>query len=61
MIPSVIEQTLRGERKRRLEEIIAHHTKQPIDKISKDMERDYYMSAADAHSYGHVDAVITHH
>jgi ATP-dependent Clp protease, protease subunit len=47
--------------KRRLEEIIAQHTNQPIDKISKDMERDYYMSANDAHSYGIVDAVITHH
>src|SRR5678815_1669141 len=28
--------------KRRLEEIIAYHTKQPNDKVSKDMERDYY-------------------
>src|SRR2546430_16704212 len=30
--------------KRRLEEIIALHTNQSIDKISKDMERDYYMT-----------------
>src|SRR5881409_810748 len=47
--------------KRRLEEIIAHHTNQPTEKISKDMERDYYMSADDAHSYGIVDAVSSHH
>jgi ATP-dependent Clp protease protease subunit len=47
--------------KRRLEEIIARHTNQPIDKVSKDMERDYYMTADDAHVYGIVDAVITHH
>ena len=34
--------------KRRLEEIIAQHTNQPIDKVSKDMERDYYMTADEA-------------
>jgi ATP-dependent Clp protease protease subunit len=44
--------------KRRLEEIIARHTSQPIDKVSKDMERDYYMSAEEAHQYGIVDQVI---
>src|SRR6184192_3585726 len=31
--------------KRRLEEIIGQHTNQPLVKISKDMERDYYMNA----------------
>src|SRR5438874_6699891 len=46
--------------KRRLEEIIAQHTSQPIDKISKDMERDYYLTAEDAHEYGIVDNVIAH-
>ena len=46
--------------KRRLEEIIAQHTNQPIDKVSKDMERDYYMTADEAHQYGIVDQVITH-
>jgi ATP-dependent Clp protease protease subunit len=44
--------------KRRLEEIIARHTNQSIDKVSKDMERDYYMSADEAHQYGIVDQVI---
>jgi ATP-dependent Clp protease protease subunit len=44
--------------KRCLEEIIARHTNQPIDKISKDMERDYYMSAEEAYQYGIVDQVI---
>ena len=34
--------------KRRLEEIIAQHTNQPIEKVSKDMERDYYMTAEEA-------------
>ena len=46
--------------KRRLEEIIAQHTNQPIDKVSKDMERDYYMTAEEAQSYGLVDQVIAH-
>ena len=46
--------------KRRLEEIIALHTNQPIDKISKDMERDYYMTADEAREYGLVDNVIAH-
>ena len=46
--------------KRRLEEIIAQHTNQPVDKVSKDMERDYYMTAEEAEQYGIVDQVITH-
>ena len=46
--------------KRSLEEIIALHANQPIDKISKDMERDYYMTAAEAEQYGIVDQVIAH-
>ncbi len=44
--------------KRRLEEIIAQHTNQPVDKVSKDMERDYYMNADEAEQYGIVDQVI---
>src|SRR6478752_3440080 len=46
--------------KRRLEEIIALHTNQPYDKVSKDMERDYYMTAEEADAYGIVDQVIAH-
>ena len=45
---------------RRLEEIIAQHTNQPTEKVSKDMERDYYMTAEEAHEYGIVDNVIAH-
>jgi ATP-dependent Clp protease protease subunit len=41
-----------------LEEIMARHTGQPFDKISKDMERNYYMSAEEAKAYGIVDEVI---
>ena len=46
--------------KRRLEEIIALHTNQPVDKVSKDMERDYYMTSDEAEQYGIVDQVIAH-
>jgi len=42
----------------RLEEILAKHTKQPLDKIKKDTERDYFMSAEEAKKYGIVDEVI---
>ncbi|HET9243895.1 MAG TPA: ATP-dependent Clp endopeptidase proteolytic subunit ClpP [Gaiella sp.] len=46
--------------KRRLEEIIAQHTKQPLDKVTKDMERDYFMTSQEAQDYGIVDTVIAH-
>lgn len=44
--------------KSRLNEIIAHHTGQPIDRIEADTERDFYMSAAEAKNYGIIDDVI---
>lgn len=43
----------------RLEEILAKHTKQPLDKIKKDTDRDYFMSAEEGKSYGIVDEVVT--
>jgi ATP-dependent Clp protease protease subunit len=46
--------------KRNLEEIFAHHSNQPLDKVSKDMERDYYMTAEEAQAYGLVDNVVAH-
>jgi ATP-dependent Clp protease protease subunit len=46
--------------KRRLEEIIAHHSGQPMEKISKDMERDYFMDPEEAKEYGIIDNVIAH-
>jgi len=44
--------------KRRLNEIMAFHTGQPIERINKDMERDNYMSADEAKDYGIVDEVV---
>jgi len=45
--------------KRRLEEIIAQHTNQPLERVSQDMERDYFMTAEEAKQYGIIDTVIT--
>jgi ATP-dependent Clp protease, protease subunit len=47
--------------RRRLDEIIAKHTDQPFDKVTKDTERDYFMSAEEAKEYSIVDRVIEHH
>ncbi len=41
-----------------LEEILAKHTKQPLEKIKKDSDRDYFMSAEEAKVYGIVDEVV---
>jgi ATP-dependent Clp protease protease subunit len=46
--------------KRRIEEIIARHSKQDLDKVTKDMERDYFLSAEEAKDYGIIDRVIEH-
>jgi ATP-dependent Clp protease, protease subunit len=42
----------------RMEEILADHTGQPIERIHKDVDRDFIMSAAEAVEYGMVDAVL---
>jgi ATP-dependent Clp protease, protease subunit len=44
--------------KKLLNEILAKHTTQPISKIEKDSDRDFYMSAQEALAYGIVDEVI---
>ena len=46
--------------KRLMEEIMSKHTSQTIEKVSTDMERDYYMTAAEAREYGIIDRVIEH-
>ena len=43
----------------RLNDIMAKHTGQPIEKISHDTERDYFMSAEEAKKYGLIDEVIS--
>ncbi|HLK57872.1 MAG TPA: ATP-dependent Clp protease proteolytic subunit [Chthonomonadaceae bacterium] len=40
-----------------LNEILAKHTKQPVDKVRRDMDRDYFMSAQEALEYGIIDKI----
>ena len=43
-----------------LNKILAHHTNQPLEKIVKDTDRDFFMSAQESKDYGLVDGVIAH-
>lgn len=45
--------------RRIMNEILAHHTGKPIDKIKHDTERDYYMSPDEAREYGIIDKIIS--
>lgn len=44
--------------KDKINELLAQHTGQPLDKIKKDTDRDYFMSGDEAKAYGLVDTVI---
>jgi ATP-dependent Clp protease protease subunit len=46
--------------RQRLDEIIAEHTGRPVDQVRQDTERDYFMSAEEAKTYGIIDSVIAH-
>ncbi|AFY64799.1 ATP-dependent Clp endopeptidase proteolytic subunit ClpP [Geitlerinema sp. PCC 7407] len=45
--------------KRRLNELLSHHTGQPLDRLEVDTERDFFMSAEEACNYGLIDQVIS--
>lgn len=45
--------------KDRLNQIFAHHTGQPLKKVEKDTDRDFYMTSEEAKAYGVIDKVIT--
>lgn len=45
--------------KRKLNELLAEHTGQPLERIEFDTERDFFMSAAEAKDYGLIDQVIS--
>jgi len=42
----------------RINEILAHHTGQSLEKVQKDTDRDYFMSGEEAKAYGLVDEVV---
>lgn len=44
--------------KNQINQILAKHTNQPINKIEKDTDRDYFMTAEEAKKYGIVDKII---
>lgn len=44
--------------KEKLNKILSHHTGQPLAKIEKDTDRDFYLSAEEAKAYGIIDQVI---
>jgi ATP-dependent Clp protease protease subunit len=46
--------------KRLMEEIMVKHTGQDLEKVSKDMDRDFYMTSEEAKEYGIIDRVIEH-
>lgn len=45
--------------KDKLTKILSSHTGQPLEKVERDSDRDYYMSAAEAQKYGIIDKVIS--
>ncbi len=46
--------------RRRLDEILAKHTEQELEKVEHDTDRDYFMTAEEALAYGIVDKIIEH-
>jgi ATP-dependent Clp protease protease subunit len=44
---------------RRMAEILAHHTGQPVERVERDIDRDFFMDADEARDYGIVDHIIT--
>jgi ATP-dependent Clp protease protease subunit len=42
-----------------LNQILAHHTGQTVDRVTRDTDRDYYMSAMESKEYGIVDDILT--
>ena len=45
---------------RRMAEIISFHSGKPVPEVERDIDRDYYMTAAEAKAYGIIDEVVAH-
>ncbi|MDO8736944.1 MAG: ATP-dependent Clp endopeptidase proteolytic subunit ClpP [Thermoleophilia bacterium] len=46
--------------RKHLDEILAQHTGQTIEKVSQDTDRDYFMTAQEAKDYGLIDDILAH-
>jgi ATP-dependent Clp protease protease subunit len=46
--------------KERLNEILARHTGQPVERVAHDSDRNFFMTAEEAKAYGLIDEVIVH-
>jgi ATP-dependent Clp protease protease subunit len=46
--------------RKRLDEILAKHTGQDLEKVERDTDRDYFMTAEESLAYGIVDKIIEH-
>lgn len=46
--------------KRRMNELLSHHTGQPLEVIERDTDRDYFMTAQQSVEYGLVDGILSH-
>jgi len=46
--------------KEKINKILSKHTGQPLERIEKDSDRDFFMSAEEAKEYGIIDEVIAH-
>lgn len=44
--------------KKKMNKILAENSGQPLDKIERDVDRDYYMTAEEAHKYGLIDKIF---
>ncbi len=44
--------------KMKLNQLLAEHSGQPLEKVAADTERDYFMSGEDAKNYGIIDDII---
>jgi ATP-dependent Clp protease, protease subunit len=47
--------------RRRIAELYAHHTGQPLERVHDDMERDRFFKSGEAVEYGLIDRVIEEH
>ena len=44
---------------KRMAQIIAHHSGQPVERVEQDIDRDYFLTAEEAKAYGLIDEVLT--